>query len=283
MHHNCRTWLLLLRTADRGCGPGNWPRRHRSCVRPPARKRCRRLVVPPRAAQDLHRAPLAGDAPHRLCARVAVPAAVVLPAGGVGEEDGRALRTRPALGQAHLLRLQFLSWRPGNWRGSARARTLTLPPGRLVPLLQSWAEHNPMPWIASAAAVHWGSVCVVKSLQILLAAGAGMKTKGVVVPLYASPSGTTCIHLFISAHRGCCGVMRPGSLCVAGSYYLASVITCWSSVFLLGQLPRNQPALLAPAPFGACPLLTLQARLRGARAPQRRPAPTASCGGCGSW
>ncbi len=65
-------------------------------------------------------------------------------------------------------------------------------PCRPSSFLQSWPEDQPMPWIASAAALHWGSVCVVKTLQILMAGGAGMKTKGAVVPLYVSSKGIRC-------------------------------------------------------------------------------------------
>ncbi|PNH12038.1 Callose synthase 5 [Tetrabaena socialis] len=59
-------------------------------------------------------------------------------------------------------------------------------------LLCAWSWSNPdtiMHWIASAAALHWGTNCLLWSMQAVMSAGATMKRAGVVVPFHCSAAG----------------------------------------------------------------------------------------------
>ncbi|GFR52418.1 hypothetical protein Agub_g14990 [Astrephomene gubernaculifera] len=88
----------------------------------------------------------------------------------------------------------------------------------------SWAsEKNMMHWIASGAALHWGSCCLLWTMQAVLSTGARMKRSGAVIPFYASSLGRP--------HRGS-GPAAPsdsrGLMWWLMQLYL--LVVCWTTL-----------------------------------------------------
>ncbi len=46
-----------------------------------------------------------------------------------------------------------------------------------------------MPWVASAAVLHWGSNCLLWTMQAVMATGSNMRRNGVRIPFYDTAKG----------------------------------------------------------------------------------------------